>query len=217
MTTYTDARDHITDPERGSTALGVENQLKMLDQMHAMAIVNNVRLYMQVASHQLEGELMRAQLAIRFCLYDRVLDDAPIGCGPNFTHRVVYMDLSTSFPHVLASCRSPKCHDNMAWADLGIEKGPWRMTDNHGRGLQKSWEATDPGWIAWIADLPPEDVKGYAYPPGAVVEGIRKAFGNTGKVEQILAQTKYDHLNGCWSVNWMGMYVGIEADGHVHT
>lgn len=27
----------------------------------------------------------------------------------------------------------------------------------------------------------------------------------------------YSHMNGCWMVPWCNIWLGIEADGHVHS
>ena len=54
--------------------------------------------------------------------------------------------------------------------------------------------------------------------PEAVLQGMRKAFpASTPPVDELIARMRWDVLNGCYTVEYMGMYVGIELDGYVHT
>lgn len=54
--------------------------------------------------------------------------------------------------------------------------------------------------------------------PDAVLRGMRKAFpASTPPVEELIKQLRWDTLNRCYSVEYMGTYVGIELDGYVHT
>ena len=61
-------------------------------------------------------------------------------------------------------------------------------------------------------------MKAPAQVPQAVLEGMLKAFpASTPPVDTLLQQMRWDALNGCYYVHYMGMYVGIELDGYVHT
>ena len=50
--------------------------------------------------------------------------------------------------------------------------------------------------------------------PEAVTEAITKGWSDP---ESVFAALCYDGLNGCYCIEWAGMYVGIENDGYTHT
>lgn len=50
--------------------------------------------------------------------------------------------------------------------------------------------------------------------PTVVVEAIRNAFKDA---DAILAELRWDALNGCFYFSRWGMYVGVERDGYIHT
>lgn len=61
-------------------------------------------------------------------------------------------------------------------------------------------------------DLPCEDC---AKLPDAVILNLFNAWED--QFMEIIAQIKWDHLNGCYAFNRWGMYVGVERDGYIHS
>lgn len=53
--------------------------------------------------------------------------------------------------------------------------------------------------------------------PEIVESSIRKSFAHSGKVEEILDDLQYNSLCDYWWFRWLGMHVGIERDGYIHT
>lgn len=53
-----------------------------------------------------------------------------------------------------------------------------------------------------------------AVPNGVVVEAILNAF-KTGQT--LLAELRYHPLDGMWSFCIHGIFVGVEADGYIHS
>lgn len=54
--------------------------------------------------------------------------------------------------------------------------------------------------------------------PHVVIQGLLKAFPAPAvPVTELIARLRWDCLNGCYAVEYAGMYVGIELDGYVHT
>lgn len=51
--------------------------------------------------------------------------------------------------------------------------------------------------------------------PAPVMDAITKAFPN--HLDAIKADLWHDSLNGCYMFNFMGMLVGVEYDGYIHT
>jgi len=51
--------------------------------------------------------------------------------------------------------------------------------------------------------------------PFAVLDAIRNAFPTDA--ESIIEQLRYHSLDGFWSFNRWGMFVGVEPDGYIHT
>jgi len=49
-----------------------------------------------------------------------------------------------------------------------------------------------------------------------VKDAIFKAKGEV-EGKKIYEGMKWDSINGCWMVEWCGMWLGIETDGYMHT
>lgn len=51
--------------------------------------------------------------------------------------------------------------------------------------------------------------------PAVAIENVINSF--TDQAEEILKSIKYDYMNRCWFFTRWGMYIGIEADGYIHS
>ena len=54
--------------------------------------------------------------------------------------------------------------------------------------------------------------------PTAVIEAIKRKFlPDVQQVARVLAELRYDSVNGCFYFWYAGMYHGVEVDGDIHT
>jgi hypothetical protein len=52
-------------------------------------------------------------------------------------------------------------------------------------------------------------------PPAAVIEAIKDSFPKNA--DDIIASLTYHALGNFWSFNQFGMFIGVEADGYIHS
>lgn len=56
------------------------------------------------------------------------------------------------------------------------------------------------------------------WPSKTVIDSIY-TWGDRKKInpENVMAALRWDSMMSCYCFGWLGMFVGIELDGHIHT
>lgn len=108
------------------------------------------------------------------------------------------------------------CYDPRSFGEKGSE--PFPICEEHAKRRTVYWKMLPLPEVAVEDSHELVRMHHRAFPKvisDVVIAAVKKAFPD--QADLILAETKWDSLNGCYYFIRWGMFVGIEEDGYIHS